>query len=92
MLVVRPENLLGCLRRRDHNSTQAAEVHQHHRAVAPRDRLEVPVRPAAKLEEVAQHRELLRGPRRTGSIFCSLCSALTTLAAPEEQVERKEKD
>ncbi|KAF0909284.1 hypothetical protein E2562_033599 [Oryza meyeriana var. granulata] len=51
----------------DHHCADAAELHLHHRTVPPRDGLEVPVRQAAELEEVAQHRQLPRGPRREGT-------------------------
>ena len=53
-----------------HHHPHAAELHLHHRPVLPGHRLEVAVRPAAELQQVAQHGELLRGGR---SVSCSPC-------------------
>lgn len=51
--VVGPEDLLGGIRRGDDDRAHAPELHLHDGAVPPRDRLEVAVRPAAYLEQVA---------------------------------------
>ena len=91
MHVVRAENILGRLRRMDHHRTDTAELHLHHRAIPPRDGLEVAVRPAADLEEVAQHRQLPRGPRR-GRGRCRIHHPAIAVTLEEEEVDKRKEE